>query len=112
MEQYLKIFKALGDQSRLRITLMLLVKPMCVCEIRAIIGSSMSTISNHLRILKEADIIAFRKEDKYIIYSLNTSRKIVQQILNMLKEINDNLLSEDKLKAFKTSRFDICTFNS
>ncbi|HHE38083.1 MAG TPA: ArsR family transcriptional regulator [Candidatus Cloacimonetes bacterium] len=42
------MFKALGDKTRLRIVLMLKVKPICVCEIREIIGTSLSTISNHL----------------------------------------------------------------
>jgi len=108
MNEYLKIFKALGDKSRLRIVMMLRVKPMCVCEIREIIGSSMSTISNHLRILKEAAVIDFQKEDKYINYALNTSNEASRKVLDLLEEMSGDEVQNDKQKALKTDRNDIC----
>ncbi len=108
MNEYLKIFKALGDKTRLRIVMMLKVKSMCVCEIREIIGSSMSTISNHLKILKEANLIDFQKEERYINYELNTSNKTVQIVLNILDNISDNEIELDKQKALKTNRIEIC----
>ena len=108
MNEYLKMFKALGDLTRLRIVLMLKVKPMCVCEIREIIGSSMSTISNHLKILKEANLINFQKEDRYINYELNTTNETVQIVLNILDNISDNEIEFDKQKAIKTNRINIC----
>ncbi|MBC8186474.1 winged helix-turn-helix transcriptional regulator [candidate division KSB1 bacterium] len=108
MDEYLKIFKALGDKTRLRIVMMLKAKPMCVCEIREIIGSTMSTISNHLKILKEAGIIGFKKEDRYINYELNTSNETVQKVFNILNDIIDNEIEFDKQKAKKTDRINIC----
>ncbi len=108
MDKYLRIFKALGDKTRLRIVLMLKVKPMCVCEIREIIGSSMSTISNHLKILKEAGIINSQKEDRYINYQLNTTNPFVQKVLNLLDDLNDEEIQFDKQKAIKINRIDIC----
>ncbi|HHE38079.1 MAG TPA: ArsR family transcriptional regulator [Candidatus Cloacimonetes bacterium] len=108
MNEYLKIFKALGDKTRLRIVLMLKVKPMCVCEIREIIGTSMSTISNHLKILKDAEIIDSQKEDRYINYELNTTNETVQIVLNILDNISDNEIELDKRKALKTNRIEIC----
>jgi len=107
MNKYLKIFKALGDKTRLRIVMMLKVKPMCVCEIREIIGSSMSTISNHLKILKEADIINFQKEDRYINYELNNTNEIMQKVLVILDDLNDEEIQLDKQKANKTNKIDI-----
>ncbi len=108
MKNYLKIFKALGDRSRLRIVIMLLVKPMCVCEIREIIGTSMSTVSNHLRILKEADLINFQKEEKYINYELNITNNLVQEVLNILKDIDDKIITDDHQKAVKADRSNLC----
>lgn len=108
MEKYLKIFKALGDQSRLRIVIMLSIRPLCVCEIREIIGSSMSTISNHLKILKEADIIKFQKEDKYVNYELNIDNEFVVKMLSICKEIDDELLTDDYRKVIVTDRANIC----
>ena len=108
METYLKIFKALGDKTRFRIVKMLEVKPMCVCEIKDIIGSSMSTISNHLKILKEAGIVQFSKEDKYINYELTMKNEEVNKVLNLLHEIDDEEITADKIKAAKSDKLLIC----
>ena len=108
MNEYSKIFKALGDKTRLRIVLMLKVKSMCVCEIREIIGSSMSTISNHLKIIKEAGIIIFNKEDRYINYDLNTNNPLVQEVLDLLDSLDDDTIQQDKQKAQAVNRINIC----
>jgi len=108
MEIYLKIFKALGDKTRFRIVKMLEVKPMCVCEIKDIIGSSMSTISNHLKILKEAGIVRFSKEDKYINYELTTKNEKVNKVLNLLRDIDDEEIAADKIKAAKSDKVLAC----
>ncbi|MCD6181665.1 MAG: winged helix-turn-helix transcriptional regulator [Candidatus Cloacimonetes bacterium] len=107
MDEYLKVFKALGDKTRLRIVLMLKVKPMCVCEIREIIGTSMSTISNHLKILKEAGIINSQKEDRYINYRLDNTRKAVIQIVDLLDNLDGIEIENDKQKACTTDRKNI-----
>ena len=108
MKEYLKIFKALGEKTRLRIVMMLKVKPMCVCEIREIIDSSMSTISSHLRILNEANIIEFQKEDRYVNYELSTSNEVVQQVLNILEDMTDAEIQLGKQKVLKIDRINIC----
>ena len=108
INNYLKIFKALGDKTRLRIVIMLTIKSMCVCEIREIIGFSMSTISNHLKILKEAGIIDSQKEEKYVNYKLNTSNKIMQEVLPILCNLDDDEIQLDKQKALKVNRIRIC----
>ena len=108
MNEYLKIFKALSDKTRLRIVKMLEVKPMCVCEIREIIGSSMSTISSHLKIITDAGIITFNKEDRYINYELSTNNVTVQKVLNLLNELSDEEIISDKQKAIMTDRKNIC----
>ncbi len=88
--------------------MMLKIKPLCVCEIREIIGFSMSTISNHLKILREAEIIAVKKEDRYMNYELNLSNEIVQEVLGILENLKDEEIQLDKQKALKTNRIDIC----
>lgn len=65
-----KIFKALADKNRLRIINMLSDKPMCVCEIRSVLQLSQSTVSGHLRILKEADLVEDKKEGLWVEYHL------------------------------------------
>ena len=58
-DDFLKIFKALSDMTRLRRTIMLRVKLMCFYEIRKVIDSSMSTISKRI---KEANFVTFNAE--------------------------------------------------
>ena len=108
MNKFLKIFKALSDKSRLRIVKMLEVKPMCVCEIREIIGFSMSTISNHLKIITDAGIVVSNKEERYRNYKLNSNNPSVQKVLNLLSEISDDELIADRERAVLVDRKNIC----
>ncbi|MGD2089620.1 MAG: metalloregulator ArsR/SmtB family transcription factor [Candidatus Aminicenantes bacterium] len=50
-----KTLRALGDRSRLSIINMLGEKSLCVCEIKEVLKLSQSTVSGHLRVLKEAN---------------------------------------------------------
>jgi ArsR family transcriptional regulator len=108
MEDLLKIFSALGNDSRFRIAMMLRYKNMCVCEIRNVIGSSMSTISNHLKILKEAKIISSYKDDKYVTYFLNKESEYFREILKILEKTEDDILLKDKEIVVKTKRINVC----
>ena len=108
MNKFLKIMKALSDPSRLRIVNMLSLKPMCVCEIRQIIGSSMSTVSNHLKILRNANIITSEKEERFINYRLQKNDGLVNKLLALVQNISDEQLKQDLQKANKVDRVDIC----
>lgn len=109
MYSYIKIFKALGDETRLRIVKMLEVKKMCVCEITSIIGTSMPTVSNHLKILKEAGLVEQNREEKYINYSLaEGSDEFIDKILELTKNIREPLSNSDRETAFRTDRNHIC----
>ncbi len=65
------IFKALADETRLKIAFSLtLEKEMCVCDMAAVIGSSVATASHHLRYLREQALAKSRKKGKMVYYSL------------------------------------------
>jgi DNA-binding transcriptional ArsR family regulator len=57
MKQAVKVFKALGDPTRLRIVKLLEGGELCVCQLIAVLGMGQSRISRHLSILKEAGLI-------------------------------------------------------
>lgn len=65
-----KIFKALGHVSRLLIVDALRSGELCVCDLQRLVGDDMSTVSRHLAVLREADIVASRKEGTNIYYCL------------------------------------------
>ena len=75
LDKLVKIFKAIGDKNRLRIIKMLQNKNLCVCEITAVLGLATSTVSNHLHLLKDADIIKDKKDGKWVEYYLNIKVK-------------------------------------
>jgi len=68
---YSKYFKAFGDPTRLRILGLLAVKEKTVNEIVKEIGLSQPTISRHLGILREAEVVIDRREGQQVFYSLN-----------------------------------------
>ena len=64
-------FKALGDETRLKIIAMLNVRDLCLCEIVAGLNIPSSTITHHLQILERGQVVDSRKEGKYTIFTLN-----------------------------------------
>ncbi len=91
MHLKVKVLKALGDETRLKIIDFLKNGEKCVCEIFPYIGTSQSNISQHLRILKDANIVADRKEGKSIYYSVVDDR-----IFSCLETLEN--VAEDAIK--------------
>ena len=87
MKHTAKVFKALSDANRIRILKMLEVRPLCVCEITAILPISTSTASKHLQILRDAGFIGDQKDGKYVEYALSADSRdpAVKQALSYLK---------------------------
>ena len=65
-----KIFKALGHPSRLLMVDALRDGEKCVCELQALVGDDMSTVSRHLSVLKEAGVVSAEKRGTNIYYQL------------------------------------------
>jgi len=63
--------KALADDTRQRILTMLLEGERCVSDIVAEFDMSQPTISHHLSILKQFDLVTSRKEGKQVFYAIN-----------------------------------------
>lgn len=91
MHLKVKVLKALGDETRLKIIEFLKNGEKCVCEIVPYIGTSQSNISQHLRILKDANIVVDRKEGKSIYYSVVDDR-----IFSCLETLEN--VAEDAMK--------------
>ncbi|MDR1748526.1 MAG: metalloregulator ArsR/SmtB family transcription factor [Spirochaetaceae bacterium] len=65
------LFKTIGDSTRIRIISALLKEQLCVCDIAAVLGMSVSAVSHQLRILKQAKLVRSRREGKTVYYSLD-----------------------------------------
>jgi len=64
------LYKVFGDTTRIKILYSLFESEMCVCCISEILGMSLSAVSHQLRVLKQAELVKFRREGKEIYYSL------------------------------------------
>jgi len=65
-----RIVKALAHPARLLIVDELAKQPRCVCDIRKLVGSDLSTVSKHLLVLKNAGIVTDEKRGVQVFYSL------------------------------------------
>lgn len=70
MREFMTITKALADENRVRALLALRKGELCVCQITELIGLAVSTVSKHLSILHQADLVVSRKHGRWIYYRL------------------------------------------
>ena len=88
---YQETFKALSDKTRREILTLLRAGPLSVGEIGEHFNISGATLSHHLSILRQADLIIDSKKGKFIYYELNAS--VLEEIMlwiSGLKGENDN----------------------
>ncbi|MCB1201555.1 MAG: winged helix-turn-helix transcriptional regulator [Leptospiraceae bacterium] len=71
LRDYEKLFKALSDKQRLRIIAFLMRGPLVVNDIKTILHLSMSTVSQHLSILRDANILIDNKQGRWVIYAIH-----------------------------------------
>ncbi|HBH61220.1 MAG TPA: ArsR family transcriptional regulator [Nitrospiraceae bacterium] len=81
MDNILPIFKALSDETRLRILSLMKDREICVCDIAETLGMTQPNISFHLSLLKEAGLIKDRKNGRWIHYSLDESDMFTRFLL-------------------------------
>ncbi len=80
------VFKALGDSTRLRILELIKNGEKCICEIIPYTGKSQPTVSQHLRILRQANLVEQRKEGTNIW--IHPKDKQIYQIINEIRGMN------------------------
>ena len=87
------IFAHLSDTTRVRLLSMLAVSDMCVCEMADLLGMSQPAVSHHLRILRQFDVIRFRKWGQRTVYYLSDN-----EIGDMVKRLLHVVLEDGKEK--------------
>lgn len=81
MEQIGDLFKGFADSTRVQILFLLASREQCVTDIAEAVDLSQSAISHQLRLLKQMQLIKFRREGRNILYSLADDH--VKTILEM-----------------------------
>jgi len=81
-------FKIFGDSTRMSILFAIDGEAMCVCDIAELLGMTKSAVSHQLKILRQSDLITYRKSGKNVFYSLADDhvRDIIEKALEHIKE--------------------------
>jgi len=95
----MNITRALADETRIRILLALRLGELCVCQITELFGLAVSTVSKHLSVLYQADLVVSRKNGRWIFYRLpGTDAPVaVREALDWVEKslANDPRIGED-----------------
>ena len=81
LEYIAELFKGFADPTRVHILSLLVERELCVTDIAEAVELSQSAISHQLRILKQMQLIKFRRDGKNVLYSLADDH--VKTILEM-----------------------------
>lgn len=86
MDKKVKLLKALANETRIKILQCFLDIEQCACSIVPYVDKAQPTISQHLRILKEAGILESRREGVNIHYRIKSNEaKKIMQVLDIAK---------------------------
>lgn len=102
METLVKVFKALSDETRLKILIIVSSKVMCQKGISKHLQISDSAVSQHIKILKEANILTGYKEGYYVFYRVN--EEVFNECISFMKFINDESYTVIDMENIETNK--------
>lgn len=94
------ILKLLGDKTRLTIILLLKESECCVCEFVELFDMSQPSISQHIRKLKDVNLITETRRGQWIFYAINRDSEYyeaISAILEYLPTQEDKIIQLEKL---------------
>lgn len=113
MEDLVKVFKALSDETRLKILLIISKRTICQKGISKHLGISESAVSQHIKVLKESGIVTGIKQGYSVIYVINDDCfKEAKFFLKMINDIEDDtFIDKEKLDAIRLNSCANCKSN-
>ncbi len=110
MREFMNITKALADPTRIRVLLALRRQELCACQITELFGLAQSTMSKHFYLLKQAGLVDYRKDGRWIYYKLpsNGVSVSVREALDWVQKSlsDDPRVTEDAKKLKKVLKCD------
>ena len=106
MRQLIKAFKALSDETRLRILNLLMERECCVCEVMQALGISESRASRNLSALYDAGFLKVRREGLWALYSIdreNLTEQYFEIIEAVKKSIEGNKTALEDIKRLQSA---------
>jgi len=109
LDTTLNIFRAVGEETRLRIAVLLSRGELTVTELTQILAQSQPRVSRHLKILADAGLVERFREGAWVFYRIagspseDTSMQSIRVTLNALSKSSDRVLARDR-ERFVQSR--------
>ena len=113
MDEVITSLKALSEEIRIRIALLLIDREACVCELMEVFGMAQSKLSHHLLMLRDAGILQDDKRGKWNYYRINT--KILtpvnkELLLSVTRWLDDDAIVEkDRRVLAKVNKCGVTT---
>lgn len=88
MQQVAAMFQILADPTRAQIVTALAYEELCVCDVAAIIGLSISATSHQLKRLRDQGVVQYRKDGRLAFYHLSDDhiRRLVQDAVEHFRQ--------------------------
>jgi DNA-binding transcriptional ArsR family regulator len=100
MDEILTSIKAVSEEIRIRLLLLLLDREACVCELMAVFNMAQSKLSHHLIALRDAGLLQDERRRKWNYYRVNTKslNQVNRELLLSLSRwlIDDSIVQRDR----------------
>ena len=106
-----RVFRALGDETRVRIMALLVHGELCVCHVESALGISQPNCSRQLGILKSAGIVDSRRDGTWVYYRItDQEHESVKSVLDVLAKTfgAERALRADHTRLKKNCGPDAC----
>lgn len=106
-----RLFRALGDETRVRIIALLVHGELCVCHVESALGLSQPNCSRQLGILKSAGVVDSRREGTWVYYQITDQEtESVKNVLDVLAKTfgTERALRADHARLKKNCGPDAC----
>ena len=102
MRDTIRAFKALSDETRLRIMNLLMERECCVCEVMQALDISQTRASRNLSVLHDAGFLKLRKDGLWSLYSID--KEEMKEYLSELVHVIGKALEGNKVAALDRQR--------
>lgn len=107
MKELVRKFKALGDETRFNLFLLLAGENLCVSGLSKVLNISESATSQHLKILRDAELVKGEKIGYFVHYKVQ--KNVLDELSGIIKELSNDTVDISKLRnATKSNCSQVC----
>ncbi|MFC1969737.1 ArsR/SmtB family transcription factor [Chloroflexota bacterium] len=108
MRDFVRAFKVLSDETRIRIMKVILERECCVCEVMQALDISQSRASRNLGILEDAGFVRSRRDGAWIVYSIDeqSMNSHAPSLVELLRSslVDEEIVLQDKERLSRAAR--------